>query len=186
MELSTEEVVKMIKAFQTSLENLRKEMTEQIEELKTHFYDDFIKPAEDNYTAWEHDTKLNDFKEKYKDLFDDELCEACKKAEGVEDLDVLAKVFDGYEESDKSIEEAQWVANVVSSLKEQLNLIKKETGAEEVTVEAEGDKVEVKADGETVAKVETVETPVENVAEVKEESEEEQLIRELEEYKNKA
>ena len=73
----------MIKAFQDSLTNLKKELTEQVEELKKHFYEDFIKPAEDNYTAWEHDTKLDDFRNKYKDLFDDELCAACRKAESL-------------------------------------------------------------------------------------------------------
>lgn len=155
MTFENEDVIKMITAFKAEVESLRHEN----EDLRNALYRDFLEPASKEYKAWDRSNRLNDFREAHKDLLTDELCTRCKEIEGDDAFDLTEKVFSDYDESDKALDESEYVAQVVTSLNEQLNALKEKLNAEEVVVEAnnEGD-VEVKADGEVVAEAVSIDT----------------------------
>ena len=129
MEFSKEELIELIDAFNSKIDNYQKEFND----FKTQF-NDFLDKAESNYKDWDHTTRLGEFKERYKDSIDP-IAEDVKREQGEDDFDLGTRLFDDYEASDKSVAEDEYVANVVASLTEQLNKLKEVTGAEEVKVE---------------------------------------------------
>lgn len=158
MEFSKEELIELIDAFNSKIDRYEKEFSE----FKTQF-NEFLDKAESNYNDWDHETRCNEFKEKYKDSFDP-IAEDVKKAEEDDNFDIGSKIFDDYEASDKSYSEEEYVATVVASLTEQLNKLKEATGAEEIKVKTDEDgSATVEADGEKIAEAETVdETTIKN------------------------
>lgn len=151
MEFSKEELIELIDAFNSKIDNYQKEFND----FKTQF-NDFLDKAESNYKDWDHTTRLGEFKERYKDSIDP-IAEDVKREQGEDDFDLGTRLFDDYEASDKSVAEDEYVANVVASLTEQLNKLKEVTGAEEVKVETdENGEAKVEADGETIAEAKEI------------------------------
>lgn len=156
MEFSKEELIELIDAFNSKIDNYQKEFND----FKTQF-NDFLDKAESNYKDWDHTTRLGEFKERYKDSIDP-IAEDVKREQGEDDFDLGTRLFDDYEASDKSVAEDEYVANVVASLTEQLNKLKEVTGAEEVKVETdENGEAKVEADGEPIAEAKEIEEPKE-------------------------
>jgi regulator of replication initiation timing len=159
MEITEKELFDLINAFNQKLD----ETAKSVQELKQHIYDDFLKPAQDNYNEWDKENRFNEFKER--NPFDESLTNELKAVEG-DDFDLAKKLFDDYEASDKSVEESEYVANVVASLTEQLKALKEKLNAEKVEVEANEDgTVEVKADDQPVAEAVEVEADADAVKE---------------------
>lgn len=157
MEFSKEELIELIDAFNSKIDNYQKEFND----FKTQF-NDFLDKAESNYKDWDHTTRLGEFKERYKDSIDP-IAEDVKREQGEDDFDLGTRLFDDYEASDKSVAEDEYVANVVASLTEQLNKLKEVTGAEEVKVETdENGEAKVEADGETIAEAKEVDATISN------------------------
>lgn len=158
MEFSKEELIELIDAFNSKIDNYQKEFND----FKTQF-NDFLDKAESNYKDWDHTTRLGEFKERYKDSIDP-IAEDVKKEQGEDNFDLGTRLFDDYEASDKSVAEDEYVANVVASLTEQLNKLKEVTGAEEVKVETdENGEAKVEADGEPIAEAKEIdETTISN------------------------
>lgn len=155
MEFSKEELIELIDAFNSKIDNYQKEFND----FKTQF-NDFLDKAESNYKDWDHTTRLGEFKERYKDSIDP-IAEDVKREQGEDDFDLGTRLFDDYEASDKSIAEDEYVANVVASLTEQLNKLKEVTGAEEVKVETdENGEAKVEADGEPIAEAKEVDATI--------------------------
>lgn len=176
MEFSRDELMDLVAGFTSKLESYRKE----VDDLKSYIQDEFVGPAAENYKRLDHDNRLEDFRNKYSKDFEP-LLEGIKAEEG-EDFDVFDKVFSDYDsnENPDKPEEAEYVAGVVAALTEQLEQLKEATGAENIEVKTnEKGETEVKADGENVAKAETVETETE-----KEESSEEDEDEVEKEIKN--
>lgn len=180
MELTREELTDLVAGFTSKLEEYKK----AVDELKTSIYDDFINPAADEYKRFDHDTRLGEFKEKYKDLLEP-LVEPCKEAEENPDFDVYDQIFNDYDGNtdENKMEESEYVAQAVAAITEQLESIKAQTGAEKVEVKNEGDKTVVKADGEKVAEAET-ETKEDVAEKDNEEDEDEEDIFEKEMEEN--
>lgn len=175
MEFTREELIDLVNGFDKKLEDYKK----MIDDFKTDIYDNFINPAADEYKRFDHDTRLGEFKEKYKDLLEP-LVKPCKEAEENPDFDVYDQIFNDYDENtdENKMEEGEYVAQAVAAITEQLEAIKAQTGAEKVEVKNEGDKTVVKADGEKVAEAETKE----DVAEKDNEEDEEDIFeKEMEE-----
>lgn len=153
MEFTREELTDLVAGFTSKLDEYKKE----VEDLKSYIQDEFVGPAAENYKKLDHDNRLEDFRNKYSKDFEP-LLEGIKAEEG-EDFDVFDKVFSDYDSNknpDKP-EEAEYVAGVVAALTEQLEQLKEATGAENIEVKTnENGETEVKADGEDVAKAETV------------------------------
>lgn len=157
MEFSKEELIELIDAFNSKIDNYQKEFND----FKTQF-NDFLDKAESNYKDWDHTTRLGEFKERYKDSIDP-IAEDVKREQGEDDFDLGTRLFDDYEASDKSVAEDEYVANVVASLTEQLNKLKEVTGAEEVKVETdENGEAKVEADGEPIAEAKEVDATISN------------------------
>lgn len=179
MTFENEDVIKMITAFKAEVDALKQEN----EDLRNTLYRDFLEPASKEYKEWDRGNRLQDFRDAHKDVLTDELCKECADVEGDENFDLTAKIFDDYDSSDKSMDETEYVASVVSSLTEQLNNLKDRLGAEQVTVEAtENGDVELKADGETVAEAVEVEQPAIEQPAVEENQSEDNHATELDEF----
>lgn len=162
MTFEREELEALIAGFTSKLD----EYKAALDDLKSSIYTDFIEPAEKNYHDWDHSTRLEEFREKYPDL--EALKSDCALIERDDDFDVVDKVFTDYDEGDKSIEEAEYVSNVVASLTSQINDLKEKLGAEKVEIKADDDSVEVEADGQDVAESEEVKENTEILEEEKE------------------
>ena len=152
--MTREELVDLVAGFTSKLEEYKK----ALDELKTSIYDDFINPAAEEYKRFDHDTRLGEFKEKYKDLLEP-LVGPCKAAEQNPDFDVYDQIFKDYDENtDKNkVEEGEYVAQAVAAITEQIEALKQSLGAEKVEVKNEGDETVVEADNKKVAEAETAE-----------------------------
>lgn len=169
MEFTREELSDLVAGFTSKLEEYKK----AVDELKNSIYNDFINPAAEEYKRYDHDTRLSEFKEKYKDLLEP-LVEPCKEQEQNPDFDVYDQVFSDYDGNtdENKMEESEYVAQVVASLTEQLDALKAKTGAEKVEVKSdENGETVVEADGEKVAEAETVKSEDEVKTESKDEDE---------------
>lgn len=156
MEFTREELIDLVNGFDKKLEDYKK----MIEDFKADVYENFINPAAENYRKYDHDTRLGEFKEKYKDLLEP-LVEPCKEYEQNPDFDVYDQVFSDYDENtdENKMEEGEYVAQVVASLTEQLDALKAKLSADKVEVKSdENGETVVEADGEKVAEAETVES----------------------------
>lgn len=176
--MTKEELVDLVNGFTSKLEEYKK----AVDELKTSIYDDFINPAAEEYKRFDHDTRLGEFKEKYKDLLEP-LVGPCKAAEQNPDFDVYDQIFKDYNENtdENKMEEGEYVAQAVAAITEQIEALKASLGAEKVEVKNEEGETVVKADGEKVAEAETkeeekVEEPTES-----ENDEEDPFEKEMEE-----
>lgn len=150
MEFTREELVEFVKGFEDKLDKYNQDIIEV-----KNTINDFFQKADDNYNAWDDTCKRKDFKERNADTLGS-LEDDVKEIEG-QDFDIYKQVYDDYNATDKTMEEAEYVAGVVENIKEQINKIKAESGADtvEVKVDSDGD-VEVKADGEKVVEEESV------------------------------
>ena len=177
MEFTREELIDLVNGFDKKLEDYKK----MIDDFKTDIYDNFINPAAENYRKYDHDTRLGEFKEKYKDLLEP-LVEPCKKYEQNPDFDVYDQVFSDYDGNtdENKMEEGEYVAQVVASLTEQLDALKAELSADKVEVKSdENGETVVEADGEKVAEAETVEPK--EVESKEDEDEDDPFEKEIEE-----
>lgn len=152
--MTKEELVDLVNGFTSKLEEYKK----AVDELKTSIYDDFINPAAEEYKRFDHDTRLGEFKEKYKDLLEP-LVGPCKAAEQNPDFDVYDQIFKDYDENtdENKMEEGEYVAQAVAAITEQIEALKASLGAEKVEVKNEEGETVVEADGEKVAEAETKE-----------------------------
>lgn len=174
MEFSKEELIELIDAFNSKIDNYQKEFND----FKTQF-NDFLDKAESNYKDWDHTTRLGEFKERYKDSIDP-IAEDVKREQGEDDFDLGTRLFDDYEASDKSVAEDEYVANIVASLTKQLNKLKEVTGAEEVKVETnENGEAKVEADGEPIAEAKEVDA---TISDSNENADDEDLEKEYSKY----
>lgn len=176
MEFTREELIDLVNGFDKKLEDYKK----MIEDFKADVYENFINPAAENYRKYDHDTRLGEFKEKYKDLLEP-LVEPCKEYEQNPDFDVYDQVFSDYDENtdENKMEEGEYVAQVVASLTEQLDTLKAKLSADKVEVKSdENGETVVEADGEKVAEAETVEDETD---EVESEEEDDPFEKEIEE-----
>lgn len=150
MEFTREELIEFVKGFEDKLDKYNQDIIDV-----KNTINDFFQKADDNYNAWDDTCKRNDFKERNADTLGS-LEDDVKEIEG-QDFDIYKQVYDDYNATDKTMEEAEYVAGVVENIKEQINKIKAESGADtvEVKVDSDGD-VEVKADGEKVVEEESV------------------------------
>lgn len=181
--MTKEELVDLVNGFTSKLEEYKK----AVDELKTSIYDDFINPAAEEYKRFDHDTRLGEFKEKYKDLLEP-LVGPCKAAEQNPDFDVYDQIFKDYNENtdENKMEEGEYVAQAVAAITEQIEALKASLGAEKVEVKNEEGETVVKADGEKVAEAETeeekkVEEPTEASNDDKSNDEEDPFEKEMEE-----
>jgi hypothetical protein len=152
MEMTKEELIDLVNGFTSKLEEYKK----AVDELKTSIYDDFINPAAEEYKRFDHDTRLGEFKEKYKDLLEP-LVGPCKAAEQNPDFDVYDQIFKDYDENtdENKMEEGEYVAQAVAAITEQIEALKASLGADKVEVKNEEGETVVEADGEKVAEAET-------------------------------
>lgn len=178
MEMTREELADLVAGFTSKLEEYKK----AVDELKTSIYDDFINPAAEEYKRFDHDTRLGEFKEKYKDLLEP-LVGPCKAAEQNTDFDVYDQIFKDYDENtdENKMEEGEYVAQAVAAITEQIEALKESLGAEKVEVKNEEGETVVEADGEKVAEAETETEKVEEPAESEKEDEEDPFEKEMEE-----
>lgn len=169
--MTKEELIDLVNGFTSKLEEYKK----AVDELKTSIYDDFINPAAEEYKRFDHDTRLGEFKEKYKDLLEP-LVGPCKAAEQNPDFDVYDQIFKDYDENtdENKMEEGEYVAQAVASITEQIEALKASLGADKVEVKNEEGETVVKADGEKVAEAETETKEEEKKVEEPAESEDEE------------
>ena len=176
MEFTKEELQDLVAGFTSKLEEYKKE----VDDLKSYINDEFVGPAAENYKKYDHDNRLEDFRNKYSKDFEP-LLDGIKKEEG-EDFDVFDKVFSDYDSNENPDKpaEAEYVAGVVAALTEQLEQLKEATGAENIEVKTnENGETEVKADGEDVAKAETVETKEKKEEESSSDDDEDEVEKEI-------
>jgi len=171
MEMTKEELIDLVNGFTSKLEEYKK----AVDELKTSIYDDFINPAAEEYKRFDHDTRLSEFKEKYKDLLEP-LVGPCKAAEQNPDFDVYDQIFKDYDENtdENKMEEGEYVAQAVAAITEQIEALKASLGADKVEVKNEEGETVVEADGEKVAEAETETKEEEKKVEEPTESEDEE------------
>ena len=177
--MTKEELIDLVNGFTSKLEEYKK----AVDELKTSIYDDFINPAAEEYRRFDHDTRLGEFKEKYKDLLEP-LVEPCKAAEQNPDFDVYDQIFKDYDENtdENKMEEGEYVAQAVAAITEQIEALKASLGADKVEVKNEEGETVVEADGEKVAEAETEtkeEEKVEEPAETSKDDEEDPFEKEI-------
>jgi len=171
MEMTKEELIDLVNGFTSKLEEYKK----AVDELKTSIYDDFINPAAEEYKRFDHDTRLGEFKEKYKDLLEP-LVGPCKAAEQNPDFDVYDQIFKDYDENtdENKMEEGEYVAQAVAVITKQIEALKAGLGADKVEVKNEEGETVVEADGEKVAEAETETKEEEKKVEEPTESEDEE------------
>lgn len=177
MEFTKDELMDLVAGFTSKLDEYKKE----VDDLKSYINDEFVGPAAENYKKYDHDNRLEDFRNKYSKDFEP-LLEGIKAEEG-EDFDVFDKVFSDYDSNENPDKpaEAEYVAGVVAALTEQLEQLKEATGAENIEVKTnENGETEVKADGEDVAKAETMtEEKLEEKEEESSEEDEDEVEKEI-------
>lgn len=157
MEFTPEELNSLVRGFTSKLEEQNKRM----DALEKMLYEDFLGPAEENFKAWDHSTRLGEFTEKYQDQLGP-LVDKCKKIENDENFDLFDKVFSDYDSMEEKGDEGEYVASVVAGLTNQIEALKSVLGAEDVTIENTGDETKVVADGEEVAQSETLDETIES------------------------
>ena len=187
MENEVMEILENYKHAISEIIEYQKHLANEITEIKTAIMDELINPIKDEYSKFEHDTALSDFRCKHAEKlegFNDKL----KALEG-EDFDIIEKAFDDFSAREDGMSEDEYVDKLAEHVQKQLDEIASAFGIEkedieEVKVETSDGEVEAKVeDGEVVEveketeeteeKVETTEeenTPDETEKEVEEES----------------
>lgn len=147
-------------AFSEEIGHVREELQTRIESLEDTVINGIIEPAKAAAEQSAYDRDLEAFKGRYSEKIDPYL-EKIKAVEG-DDFDIYKTAFDGYkaykdENQEKALEEEGYIDQLLAGIAEQLDKVKELINAENVDVAVdEKGNVEMKADGETVAK-ETVE-----------------------------
>jgi hypothetical protein len=131
-------------------EDWKREVDEQIHDLRKTLFDDILTPAQEAMDAANREKAYEEFSGKYAEKFAPYL-EGAKAIEG-EDFDLTREAFDQYNaiEGEKPGEE-EYVDVLLSKVAEQIDAVKKALGAEEIEIKQdENGETEIKADGEEV------------------------------------
>ena len=167
-----------------SLEKISFGAVDRVTDLEKVLYDEILNPVKAAYDEQLRVDNINGFRERNPSLqdFDADL----RVIEG-EDFDVYTQAYDGFNEMNGQMEEAEFVAELTASIGEQLNQIKEKLGvAGEVTATLDEDgQVDVEtveekpAEGEKPAEEEKVdeESAISEEDEIK--AFEEELIKAL-------
>lgn len=145
----------------------QKHLANEITEIKTAIMDELINPIKDEYTQFEHDTALSDFRCKHAEKlegFNDKL----KALEG-EDFDIVEKAFDDFNAREDDMPEDEYVEKLAGHIQEQLDEIASAFGVEKEDIEEV--KVET-AEGEVKAEIEDGEVESVEKEETSDETEE--------------
>lgn len=149
--MNENEIYEVLNSFKEAIDYLvsqNEELTSRVNELQSTVMDEIINPVRNEIAAQEEEAALSDFRCKYGeklDKFDD----FTKAIEGSDDFSTSKAVFDELKNVEKGedFDEAAYVEEVAKNIEEQIEKIKKATGAENVQVESNEDgsvEVEVK------------------------------------------
>lgn len=164
--MNENEIYEVLNSFKEAIDYLvsqNEELTSRVNELQSTLMDEIVNPVRSELAAQEEESALSDFRCKYAeklDKFDD----FTRAIEGSDDFSTSKAVFDELKNVEKGddFDEAAYVEEVAKNIEEQIEKIKKATGAESVTVEST-------EDGEVKVEVEDAENPSVEEAIAKEE-----------------
>lgn len=153
------EDLESIRAAIAEIIEYQKHLADEITEIKTSIMDELINPVRDEFTKFQHDQALSDFRCKYGEKlegFNDKL----KVLEG-NDFDVVEKAFDDFSSREDGMEPEEYIEKLSSKIEEQLDAIGAAFGVkpekvEEVKVETtDGEEIKAEVDDGEVKEVET-------------------------------
>lgn len=165
-----DEVMEILENYKQAISEIieyQKHLANEITEIKTAIMDELINPIKDEYTQFEHDTALSDFRCKHAEKlegFNDKL----KALEG-EDFDIVEKAFDDFNAREDDMPEDEYVEKLAGHIQEQLDEIASAFGVEKEDIEEV--KVET-AEGEVKAEIEDGEVESVEKEETSDETEE--------------
>ena len=152
------------------------ELEQVVMELKDKI-DTIVNTAKESEEKWNHDRDLEAFTERNGEALG-KYADKLKKLNG-DDFDIYSSAFDEYHNDFSDIEEATYVAQLVSEIDKKLAALKEALGDDHVMVESDGDETKVETHDEVI------ETESENKEEEKPAEEEETESKEEEETESK-
>lgn len=131
-------------------EDWKREVDEQIHDLRKTLFDDILAPAQEAMDAANREKAYEEFSGKYSEKFAPYL-DSAKAIEG-DDFDLMREAFDNYNaiEGEKP-DEAEYIEVLLGKVAEQVKAVKEALGAEDIEIkQGEDGKTEIKADGKDV------------------------------------
>lgn len=141
------------------------ELEQVVMELKDKI-DSIVNTAKESEEKWNHDRDLEAFTERNGEALG-KYADKLKKLNG-DDFDIYSSAFDEYHNDFSDIEEATYVAQLVSEIDKKLAALKEALGDDHVMVESDGDETKVETHDEVI---ETESEPKEEEKPAEEESE---------------
>ena len=143
--------------------------------------DNILNTVDEAEKKYNHDKGVSEFTERNKEALG-KYSDTLKKLNG-DDFDVFTAAYDEYNDSFSDIEEATYVAQLVSEIDNKINKLKEALGEDDIEIHSNGEgEIEVNAhDTEIEAKSEESEEVAEEAAKEDEEEKEEKEEEETEE-----
>lgn len=131
-------------------EDWKREVEEQIHDLRKTLFDDILAPAQEAMDAANREKAYEEFSGRYSEKFAPYL-DSAKAIEG-DDFDLMREAFDNYNaiEGEKP-DEAEYIEVLLGKVAEQVKAVKEALGAEDIEIkQGEDGETEIKADGKEV------------------------------------
>lgn len=131
-------------------EDWKREVDEQIHDLRKTLFDDILTPAQEAMDAANREKAYEEFSGRYSEKFAPYL-DSAKAIEG-DDFDLMREAFDNYNaiEGEKP-DEAEYIEVLLGKVAEQVKAVKEALGAEDIEIkQGEDGETEIKADGKEV------------------------------------
>ena len=131
-------------------EDWKREVDEQIHDLRKTLFDDILAPAQEAMDAANREKAYEEFSGRYSEKFAPYL-DSAKAIEG-DDFDLMREAFDNYNaiEGEKP-DEAEYIEVLLGKVAEQVKAVKEALGAEDIEIkQGEDGETEIKADGKEV------------------------------------
>lgn len=159
--MNENEIYEVLNSFKEAIDYLvsqNEELTSRVNELQSTVMDEIVNPVRSELAAQKEEEALSDFRCKYGEKLD-KFDNFTKAIEGSDDFSTAKAVFDELKNVEKGedFDEAAYVEEVAKNIEEQIEKIKKATGAENVSVESNEDgsvEVEVKDEETEIEKEE--------------------------------
>lgn len=146
------------------------ELEQVVMELKDKI-DTIVNTAKESEDKWNHDRDLEAFTERNGEALG-KYADKLKKLNG-DDFDIYSSAFDEYHNDFSDIEEATYVAQLVSEIDKKLAALKEALGDDHVMVESDGDETKVETHDEVIETESEDEKPAEEEEKKEEETESE-------------
>ena len=125
----------------------QEELEQTVLELKDKI-DTIVNTAKESEEKWNHDRDLEAFTERNGEALG-KYADKLKKLNG-DDFDIYSSAFDEYHNDFSDIEEATYVAQLVSEIDKKLAALKEALGDDHVMVESDGDETKVETHDEVI------------------------------------